>query len=292
MCFYFFILSLTFLPVVVYGSDLIVDPIQNYLTWVTGDDLDDVTKLQFSFYPPKTIKRVIADVTGDGLQEILLTVNGLTNGMEGNMWTIYTPVAGGYRIMGGLTFHPKAFYAGDFEGYGWGVVRYFHSSSESGSLVFTKIENGRSVDTKIREIFPKDNAEDMALYNRLFNNENQPRIEEIPLDTTPKPDVSDNQKTTESNTPTIPSVASSKEVPSITDTSASGRSAFSELSTDLSKTKDSLHITRKPDTTDDPVNKSTNPSLPFLLIFCFGIILILFAVVSCLLYVRSYQKRR
>jgi|GEM_PF-2311423 len=199
-----FPLFVIFPSISLYGSDLIVDPIQHYVAWVYGSDHDVFMELLLESGNPLTLVKITADVTGDGQPEVLLSLYGLANGADGLMWDVYTSVPGGYRIIGGITFHPKAFYVGDFEGNGWGVVKYSHSSSASGMLVLTRIEDGRSVDTPIREIHPEDNPEDMSLYNRLFCKENQPVVEEIPLSSIAKPNNKSDKKTSEQNTPALP----------------------------------------------------------------------------------------
>ena len=125
-----FPLFVIFPSISLYGSDLIVDPIQHYVAWVYGSDHDVFMELLLESGNPLTLVKITADVTGDGQPEVLLSLYGLANGADGLMWDVYTSVPGGYRIIGGITFHPKAFYVGDFEGNGWGVVKYSQFVSE------------------------------------------------------------------------------------------------------------------------------------------------------------------
>ena len=264
-----------------YGSDVVADPVGDYVKWVRGPHHGDIIDMFMSNRKPTILERVLADIDGDNKKEVLLTVRGLANGMEGLLWDVYTPVDGGYRNIGGVTFHPKAFHVGDFEEYGWGIVRYFHASSAEGMLIFTQLKNGRTVDTPIRKISPKYKPEDMKLYDSLFNNKDQPHVEEIPLSSFPEPEA-----------PTVPATPQPSEAPPNKDTSVPQTPTSPEPSPTAPPSDTLLPVSDKPSAANIPPATVTHPSWTRIAIPALGIMLAIVVIVTLLLYLRTQKSKR
>jgi hypothetical protein len=147
------------------------------------------------------VLRMQADLNGDGQDEVLLSRAGLTNGQQGHIWNVYSPKKGAFAYVGQCIFHPAAVFIGKFEDNEWGIVTYFRDGPDRGALMLVTVTEEGMQERKLRDIGPGENEEDAKLYGTLFYNDNEAKIQEIPLEEAKRMAGIENVKPVEGNSP-------------------------------------------------------------------------------------------
>ncbi len=140
----------------------------------TADPVRDYV-LDFETHSDEQIITSTIDLNGDGTDEVLISRNTLSNGRQGNIWTLYESAPGGIFVRrdalvdgGPIEFHRAAVsHRPRANGQGRELLRYSPGSGREGWLTtFALGENGVT-ETALRELTP---FEDGGLYESLFEN--------------------------------------------------------------------------------------------------------------------------
>ncbi|MBX7157112.1 MAG: hypothetical protein K1X66_01815 [Verrucomicrobiae bacterium] len=174
----FFLFNLVFVK-----AEIVKNALKNYVE-TKDSERDDMIKIVIEADENRQlnqpirfgIKELATDINGDGKDELLFTANGHGGKAYGNYWTIYIPVAGGYKRIKGddennyITFHSKAFYVGYVDQLKeHGLVTYFRAGNREGVLQCYQLKKDKIISKEIAAI--NANLErDRALYEKYFGN--------------------------------------------------------------------------------------------------------------------------
>lgn len=125
---------------------------------------------------------VHADISGDGLEEILISHKGSLRQTSGVLWDVYTPDKGRYkRLNGGAIFHKGDVNIAGVNGDEAAIYTLSHLSAEESTIVKITLEGDRIVQKGIRKVNTRNNPEDAEFSKSLFVN-NKLNVTYIPFD--------------------------------------------------------------------------------------------------------------
>jgi hypothetical protein len=124
------------------------DPVRTFLVGFTplagGDD---------RFFSDDVLMRVDADLDGDGVNEVFLTLQRDRNGKQGNGWAVYKNRNGDYKYVGGVSFGGDDFYVGPVEELSrHGLVTFWPGGGGTGVLLAYTLEKGKIKESTIGEV--------------------------------------------------------------------------------------------------------------------------------------------
>lgn len=114
-----------------------VDPVRDYLNKLSplGGDTH--------FYADDRLLRLEADIDGDGVNEVFITLGRDRNGKQGNAWSIYSVKKDRAEYIGGATFNDGGIYVGRVEEiHANGIVSYWSAGGGEGQIMVTTLKNG------------------------------------------------------------------------------------------------------------------------------------------------------
>lgn len=113
------------------------DPVRDYLSTLSvlgGDN---------NFYADDRLLRLDADIDGDGVNEVFITLGRNRNGKQGNAWSIYSVEKDRAEHIGGATFNDGGIYVGRVEEiHAYGIVSYWSAGGGEGQIMVTTLKNG------------------------------------------------------------------------------------------------------------------------------------------------------
>ena len=144
-------------------AQTVSNPVQDYLNRENDDrdllvpNIPDVWKLEI-------------DIDGDGKNEILVSTTGYGD-RQGNMWTVYLPVSGGYKRQESEIKFRKDYYVIADLGTGRCLLTYTPSKG-GGTFSSYKIQDGTVTRVEVAHIGSLENAADPGnvLFQKYFVN--------------------------------------------------------------------------------------------------------------------------
>ena len=113
------------------------DPVRDYLDKLSvlgGDN---------NVYSDDRLLRLDADIDGDGVNEVFITLGRDRNGKQGNAWSIYSVKKDKAEYLGGATFNDGGIYVGRVEEiHAYGIVSYWSAGGGEGQIMVTTLKNG------------------------------------------------------------------------------------------------------------------------------------------------------
>lgn len=131
----------------------------------------------------KEIWKIEVDLNKDGKNEVFLSLDTFRNANTGQSWILYKWTPSGYEKddRNIASFRIDTLYLGEIPEFGiYGMLMYFPAGGGKGSLIHISYDGTIYKQTKLKTISPKENAEDLAIYNKYFTKSNV-SIERIKL---------------------------------------------------------------------------------------------------------------
>ncbi len=146
------------------------------------DPLEHFTRVH-TFRPEDRVVRVDADLDGDRVAEVLISLERYTNAKAGLNWDVYVPEASGFRRAEEIvSFRPDAFYVGwvpELDDYA--LMTFQAASVDSGTLVSIRSREGEIRTERVREL-DRTKPEDRALYERYFAQDRADSVRRYSMD--------------------------------------------------------------------------------------------------------------
>jgi len=120
------------------------DPVREYVKNITPLGGDN------HFYSDDRLLRLDADIDGDGVNEVFITMGRDRNGKQGNAWSIYRTDKDPAELIGGATFNDGGIYVGRLEEVqAHGILSFWSSGGGEGQIMFTTLKEGRMSEVSI-----------------------------------------------------------------------------------------------------------------------------------------------
>jgi len=144
------------------AAEPITDPLRDYLE-------------NFDVRRGESVITADPDLNGDGIADLLITRNTLSNGRQGNLWVCYESMgAGSFRRIDELAegnpieFHQKAVsFRPRRDGKGLELIRYSPGGAGEGMLSSLKLSGGGATETILEDLRPSGEPD---RYTSLFEN--------------------------------------------------------------------------------------------------------------------------